>query len=762
MDYRSLNKTNLLSLAQNISKSKLLSKKTLKNKLELQQTQTTSSNLLYSNIITTKERSRSVNAMMSSLLKQNAENAGCKKENNKQQQTHDLSGSFCTNGSNTEETSTKMNLTQNQGVNCTKINSSRKSSFSNMSTEKENAIQFGEGDDGISVISKNESVRVGSNKDELNNILDNEEMNDMQYESNNNEYQMFNNGSSGNSNMTTRFRSSNSNINFNFNNNQYKPIIQGMQIDAKQQYTPQAYNTFRKSFVNNPFTPTNNPHSLSLPNLHNNNNTNNIANTSNNNNQPSKCCYIYNKPTYSYIPTTPNYNSSLNTHHHNINTPYTTKHYTVTNNTPTNPTTTTNAAVFPQNVTIIQLEDLIVLEEKLFHILDSFRYGNKPLNKICVEWWTFYTYSSFNGTFETLFTPNTLPKHIAHTTSTLELLSIILIYEILKDQNILSTTLTSAKNLINELHQNFLVVSDLILSRINHSPSNIWLTKIQNIILTKRSHRIYKNEQLNILKKNNDYISNIFKSIIRLYINKPIFDSSSINFYFRNITSTSIKTLNDFFRKKINQDFCKNEGSLAFIINETQFKPNIHVPYLPQVVTDKKVFTLVLDLDETLISFRMEDAKQGILKLRPYLKEFLTEIKPLYELIIFTAGTQEYADPILDAIEKNGKFFDERLYRHHAVITDNVFVKDLSRLGRDLSKVIIIDNMPHNFKLQKENGIFIKNFYGDDKRDTALLDLIPILKQIASNKDNDVRQELKKYEQEIFTKITTDLQGDAV
>jgi TFIIF-interacting CTD phosphatase-like protein len=70
--------------------------------------------------------------------------------------------------------------------------------------------------------------------------------------------------------------------------------------------------------------------------------------------------------------------------------------------------------------------------------------------------------------------------------------------------------------------------------------------------------------------------------------------------------------------------------------------------------------------------------------------------------------------------------------------------------------------MPHNFKLQKENGIFIKNFYGDDKKDQALLDLIPILKSIASNEENDVRQEMKKFEQEIFTKITTDLKDDAV
>jgi TFIIF-interacting CTD phosphatase-like protein len=66
--------------------------------------------------------------------------------------------------------------------------------------------------------------------------------------------------------------------------------------------------------------------------------------------------------------------------------------------------------------------------------------------------------------------------------------------------------------------------------------------------------------------------------------------------------------------------------------------------------------------------------------------------------------------------------------------------------------------MPQNYKLQKENGIFIKNFYGEDKSDSALLDLIPILKEVCSNDNNDVRNELMKMKNEIFTKITTNLQ----
>ncbi len=41
--------------------------------------------------------------------------------------------------------------------------------------------------------------------------------------------------------------------------------------------------------------------------------------------------------------------------------------------------------------------------------------------------------------------------------------------------------------------------------------------------------------------------------------------------------------------------------------------------------------------------------------------------------------------------------------------------KDLSRLGRNLNSVIILDDMSSNFKWQKENGIKIKSWQGDIK-----------------------------------------------
>lgn len=76
---------------------------------------------------------------------------------------------------------------------------------------------------------------------------------------------------------------------------------------------------------------------------------------------------------------------------------------------------------------------------------------------------------------------------------------------------------------------------------------------------------------------------------------------------------------------------------------------------------------------------------------RPYLDEFLNELRNFYEIVIFTSGIQEYADSVVDVIDKN-KCVSHRLYRVHTIYEDYSFVKNLENLGRDLSKVIIIDN----------------------------------------------------------------------
>ena len=155
------------------------------------------------------------------------------------------------------------------------------------------------------------------------------------------------------------------------------------------------------------------------------------------------------------------------------------------------------------------------------------------------------------------------------------------------------------------------------------------------------------------------------------------------------------------------------------------------MPYL-KATTDKR-YTLVLDLDETLVHYNevaaaqsarsrtscvVEDDGGGFFRIRPYAREFLAQMSDYYELVIFTCGMQDYADWVLDNLDHERKI-DARLYRQHAEREGTLFVKGLSKLGRDLKRVIIVDNLAQNFSRQSENGILIRSWF-DDKEDRAL------------------------------------------
>ena len=148
--------------------------------------------------------------------------------------------------------------------------------------------------------------------------------------------------------------------------------------------------------------------------------------------------------------------------------------------------------------------------------------------------------------------------------------------------------------------------------------------------------------------------------------------------------------------------------------------PTPDPPYLPEMESNRE-YCLVLDLDETLVHY-FEVGSEGTFLVRPGCDQFLTEMAEIYEVVIFTAAMQDvsitdfnsfqYADWVLNQIDKP-KRIKYRLYRQHALPHGPVFVKDLSRIGRDLAKTIIVDNVAENFQLQPDNGIFIKSWFDD-------------------------------------------------
>ncbi|XP_008283775.1 dentin sialophosphoprotein-like [Stegastes partitus] len=179
-------------------------------------------------------------------------------------------------------------------------------------------------------------------------------------------------------------------------------------------------------------------------------------------------------------------------------------------------------------------------------------------------------------------------------------------------------------------------------------------------------------------------------------------------------------------------------------------------PLLPQMKSnDAGKICVVIDLDETLVhsSFKPVNNADFIIPVeidgtvhqvyvlkRPHVDEFLKRMGELFECVLFTASLSKYADPVSDLLDKWGAF-RSRLFRESCVFHKGNYVKDLSRLGRDLNKVIIIDNSPASYIFHPDNAVPVASWF-DDMSDTELLDLIPFFERLS--KVDDVYDILKQ------------------
>lgn len=113
---------------------------------------------------------------------------------------------------------------------------------------------------------------------------------------------------------------------------------------------------------------------------------------------------------------------------------------------------------------------------------------------------------------------------------------------------------------------------------------------------------------------------------------------------------------------------------------------------------------------------------------RPYVDEFMRRMGLHFEIVLFTASLAKYADPVIDSLDKT-KVIRHRLFREACFNHRGNFVKDLSQLGRDLRKVIIVDNSPISYMFHPTNAVPITTWF-NDPNDAELLDLIPFLEDL--------------------------------
>jgi Dullard-like phosphatase family protein len=350
------------------------------------------------------------------------------------------------------------------------------------------------------------------------------------------------------------------------------------------------------------------------------------------------------------------------------------------------------------------------------------------------------------------------------------------IYEDIKDSNSFksnfSDVIENQLNKLNEKNKYKLNINSKNTDKVNEIISicnnkiNICLSELKEITEAMRFSPIPP-------------VANSIKSLLNLLNKKNILSIIDIinNVILYSLLNKNIEIAykNMLYDKNNELDICYSRNS---------------VPYLPKISKDR-TYTLILDLDETLIHYfyskvpikdeshygyfssddeygqfnnylisnenereridenNNDSLKIGMFLLRPYTKKFLQELNEYYEIAIFTTGTKEYCDRVLQLLDLNNDLIKYRLYKHHIALKDaNISVKDLSLLGRDLSKTIIVDNLDGNFRLQPNNGLPIITWKGDIN-DYSLKYLATILKNIVINKVPDVRKIIKKIKTQI-------------
>ena len=399
---------------------------------------------------------------------------------------------------------------------------------------------------------------------------------------------------------------------------------------------------------------------------------------------------------------------------------------------------------------VLNIEEILMTEEKLSAVISCISNGI-TCEEECFDWFNSYFNTALSNYIEKYFIKEEFIK-VIRIAINLNVFSLMLCYDISYNPEAFNELQYKLNEMMNYNHEILILISKYLSNKIIDS-KNLWVNKLQQLIMKydpsiKNSIRIIKDIVM--------YCNTLLKLIPEIL---NIYQSPDFVDIFNQIEGLTSHSLYHIYREKIHRIINQNGSifaSSAYFKNNNKLNVSIPVPYLAK--KSNKQYTLVLDLDETLIHFKPNpnNEESGTIKIRPYLMEFLEKIKDYYELVVFTAATQEYADPIINALETNKKYFDYRLYRKHTIIIDNDFVKDLSKLGRDMSKTIIVDNMEQNYKLQKSNGITIRPFWGKDNEDTALVDLLDILIKIV-NKKMDVRMGLKLFKEDIISKVTSNI-----
>ena len=428
----------------------------------------------------------------------------------------------------------------------------------------------------------------------------------------------------------------------------------------------------------------------------------------------------------------------------------------------------------------INLDNLTYIEGLLNDIIEIL-YSNQNIFDInakneCFQFLKYYKQSSLFNKFPIFFSPNK-NQLIIKSAINLHLFIILITYNLSSNQLMITQVINLLKNIFYLLKTNLFLIIHQIQSTNIEFKNDIHFQTC-NFFLNQKGFNYYnENDKISLINNNCVSIVNDIKIILNLYQSMKNKHFTNLKYIYLNISRITEQDIYNYFYSSIaidndneinNNNVINNNSSILYQKEQEEdenFIENIIFYYklnkaIPPFLKkkSKKKFTIVLDLEDTLLNIKITDTGKLILNLRPGLISFLSGIKPYYEIISFSKFSKSYSHTIINYIQQGRKLFDANLYREHCTLVGRKFVKDISRIGRDMKHIIMVDDLPENLEKFKSNGILILPYEGEGQNnDRVLYELKKILILFCRLGFDDIRLAIQKYKDDIYEKITMGL-----
>ena len=450
--------------------------------------------------------------------------------------------------------------------------------------------------------------------------------------------------------------------------------------------------------------------------------------------------------------------------------------------------------IFYDNIRI-KLDDLAYLEE-IFDTIMFIINNNQSILDInttneCIDFFDFYFNSSLKDKFAYFFGEQNFV--IIQTAFNLMLLMLIIIFHLSINTYMLVKSISIIRNIFDKLKINlylFVKRIQLYYGDAFCCKNEDYFNKFNNFLIINELFDLNEKEIVDIISSNSVFSCNQLSELLNFYRKlNNVYYPDFFNFYI-SLSKMAEEEFRDYFynnilnipeediNKNINYDLnnynydnnsynIKNNNIYENYMEENliddeqylndiilHYKKNKEIPPFVDLKTTKK-YTIVLDIGGTILNVKLDPEGNALCRWRPGIIPFLEGIKPFYEIIAFSKLSKEYAELIINQIDKYRKYFDYNLYREHCSLVNNKFIKDISRIGRDLRRIIMVDDLPENIENHIDNGILILPYDPDDgNEDKVLFELKKLLILFYKMGYDDLRLAIKKYKNEIYNKIT--------